>query len=72
MLQGESYDYFFKDFLRFLVLLYAAELIVSLLSDAVERWIQWASVDLHLGLWIACLILAAIHWVYDRINKKQK
>ena len=63
---------FFREFFKFLFILYAAELVGSLLSDEVDRWTKWGSVDLHLGLWMACLILAVILRVYDRINKKIK
>ena len=59
-----------KLFLRILLIVYSAQIILSLFRNDAVLWSAWKTFSFHGALWAAAAFVAAGFWAYDKLNKK--
>lgn len=59
-----------KLFSRLLLIVYSAQIILSLFRNDPELWSAWKTFAFHSALWAATAFVALGFWAYDKLNKK--
>ena len=61
----------FKTVFHLLLMVYFAQIGVSLLLDDADRWTRWLTIEHHVALFFSCLLVGGVMWAYERIKNKK-